>query len=52
MAEVEVAGVGRREALTGVKLSDGKSRWSVVRSWLSRIVKVEKDFNLLNFTIK
>ena len=44
--------VGRREALTGVKLSDGKSRWTIVRSWLSRIVKVETDFNLFNFTIK
>ena len=52
MAEVVVAGVGRSEALTGVKLAEGKSRWSLVRSWLSRIVKVEKDLNLLNFTTK
>jgi hypothetical protein len=52
MAEVEEVGFGGSDALTGVKLADGKSRWSVVRSWLSRIVKVEKDLNLFNFTIK
>ena len=52
MAEVEVAGVGKSGALTGIKLADGKSRWTIVRSWLSRIVKVETDFNLFNFTIK
>ena len=40
---MEVAGVGRSEAHTGVKISDEKSRWSIVRSRLSRIVKVEQE---------
>jgi hypothetical protein len=43
MAEEVEAGVGRNKTQPGVKLSDGTSRWSIVRSWLSRIVKVKKD---------